>query len=408
MRAYLSEGMVLGLLLMPAMPAVAGDDCDSCPADFNCDGRVDAADMGLLLIAWDGDEPERDLSGDGLVNGQDLGLMVASWGDCQAGPNIDLLLPEPTAAEIAAVKADWASRNLQPEAWTVLVQMNLGGMQTLAVSHEVNGFTHYGLVRYPANFDPSSSYPALVANHGGNNGVTFGILGAYANQECYRNMFIVVPSFPGERLDTGPLGLGELVSGGAQSTFDTDIDSAIALVNCVLEEVPGVDPSRIIVTGGSRGGGVSYLMAVRDPRIIGAAILFGATDHITHPGLQEQVQSYLDNGGKGPYQNPVLMTVMEAGASDYFQGDMSLAEARRNLILRSVMYFAEDLPEALQFHHGTADSAVDVEHSRQLVDRLELLGSAYEYFEYEGGGHGSNMPQSTERILEFICDTAGR
>ena len=56
MRAFLREGMVLGLLLILAMPAVASDDCDSCPADFNCDGRVDAADMGLLLVACDGDD----------------------------------------------------------------------------------------------------------------------------------------------------------------------------------------------------------------------------------------------------------------------------------------------------------------------------------------------------------------
>lgn len=399
--------LVVGaILLLSGRIAAAGGDCDACPADFNCDGVIDAADLGLLLSAWDGSNPLYDLSADGEVNGQDLGLVIAAWGSCSSEPSIEALFAQPTSEEIAFVKAEWASRNLDPAGWTILAEMPLGGMNTLAVSHEVNGFTHYGLVRYPAKFNPNGSYPVLVANHGGNNGVNFGMLGIYG-QECYRDFFIVIPSFPGERLDTGPLGLGELVSGGEESTFDTDIDSAIAMLNCVLEEMPGVDDSRIVVTGGSRGGGVTYLMSVRDPRVDRAGVFFGATDHITHPGLKEQVEEYLDNGGNGPFPNPVVMTVMNAGVTSYFQGKLSLSEARMALIRRSLVYFAEDLPSSVQFHHGTADSAVDVEHSRQLVDLLELLGSDYEYFEYEGGGHGSNMPESNERMLEFICEILG-
>lgn len=60
------------------------DDCpDPCPADFNCDGEVTGADLGLMVAAWGTcpDCPE-DLNGDGVVNGADLGLMIAYWGDC--------------------------------------------------------------------------------------------------------------------------------------------------------------------------------------------------------------------------------------------------------------------------------------------------------------------------------------
>ena len=48
------------------------------PADLNCDGVVNGADLGLLLSAW-GTSGPGDLNGDGVVDGADLGLLLASW-----------------------------------------------------------------------------------------------------------------------------------------------------------------------------------------------------------------------------------------------------------------------------------------------------------------------------------------
>ncbi|MCH2161110.1 MAG: hypothetical protein MK085_04470 [Phycisphaerales bacterium] len=53
------------------------------PADLNQDGRVDAADLGLLLSYW-GHCPDApgcpgDLDQDGLVDAADIGLLLAAW-----------------------------------------------------------------------------------------------------------------------------------------------------------------------------------------------------------------------------------------------------------------------------------------------------------------------------------------
>jgi hypothetical protein len=57
-----------------------------CPADLNLDGRVDGADMGVLLSAWGLSGSTLtgagDLDGDGMVTGADLGLLLAAWGTC--------------------------------------------------------------------------------------------------------------------------------------------------------------------------------------------------------------------------------------------------------------------------------------------------------------------------------------
>lgn len=47
------------------------------PADFNNDGRVDAADLGYLISVWG--TPQGDLDGDGTTTSSDLGLLISAW-----------------------------------------------------------------------------------------------------------------------------------------------------------------------------------------------------------------------------------------------------------------------------------------------------------------------------------------
>jgi len=54
----------------------------NCPSDFNDDGSVNGADLGLLLIAWGPGGGMSDLNGDGVVDGADLGLLLIGWGSC--------------------------------------------------------------------------------------------------------------------------------------------------------------------------------------------------------------------------------------------------------------------------------------------------------------------------------------
>ena len=55
---------------------------NDCPADFDGDGVVNGADLGLLLSGFSTSEATYDLNGDGLVDGSDLGLFLAAFGPC--------------------------------------------------------------------------------------------------------------------------------------------------------------------------------------------------------------------------------------------------------------------------------------------------------------------------------------
>ena len=47
--------------------------------DINGDGKVDGADLGLLIADWGTTGPHADLNGDGVVDGGDLGILLANW-----------------------------------------------------------------------------------------------------------------------------------------------------------------------------------------------------------------------------------------------------------------------------------------------------------------------------------------
>ncbi|MFO0827278.1 MAG: FG-GAP-like repeat-containing protein [Phycisphaerales bacterium] len=53
----------------------------SCPGDINNDGKVDAADLAVLLGQW-GASGSADLNGDGVVNAADLATLLGEWGPC--------------------------------------------------------------------------------------------------------------------------------------------------------------------------------------------------------------------------------------------------------------------------------------------------------------------------------------
>jgi hypothetical protein len=54
----------------------------TCRFDFNNDGLVDGADLGLLLAAWGTNQCPYDANNSGSVDGADLGLLLAAWGPC--------------------------------------------------------------------------------------------------------------------------------------------------------------------------------------------------------------------------------------------------------------------------------------------------------------------------------------
>ena len=92
MRIRLHDRDAWGSEVRPCLPLEFGETedyelevVDPCPADFNNDGRTDAADLGPILAAWGpctGTSCPFDANHDGIVNAADLGIALGTWGLC--------------------------------------------------------------------------------------------------------------------------------------------------------------------------------------------------------------------------------------------------------------------------------------------------------------------------------------
>jgi hypothetical protein len=64
--------------------------------DLNDDGKVDGADLAILLGAWGNSNIFMDINGDGKVDGEDLAKLQAAWGEYTMVRNTPV--PAPVAA----------------------------------------------------------------------------------------------------------------------------------------------------------------------------------------------------------------------------------------------------------------------------------------------------------------------
>lgn len=300
---------------------------------------------------------------------------------------LEVLFAPPTADEIASVRADWAGRDISPRSLTIELTEAyslFGSPATLrVVSHQVGEARHYGAIVVPRS-KRAASLPVLMYLHGGDNGVDVDDVQflAFALGELRDSFVYVVPSFRSEPLEHGDR---EWVSTGPGGHWDYDVDDALALLNVALAITPQARPEGLSLVGGSRGGGVALLAGIRDERIENIITLFGPTDF-----FDEWVREIVREAALGmPRQLTGVAHMDSTLVQPYMRGRIELARVRLELVRRSAVLFAEDLP-AVQLHHGTVDETVSVSQAHSMIRVMEALGREppeFEAFIYEGAGH---------------------
>jgi dipeptidyl aminopeptidase/acylaminoacyl peptidase len=320
----------------------------------------------------------------------------------RGGVDLDDLFRPPTAAEIAAVEAAWAAR--QPTAHAVVeetsaLMLMAGGFGTARVfSHLVDGHRHYGATLAPVGA-AAGSLPVVVFAHGGDSGIQVSDLALVTILlgEAARDFVYVMPAFRSEPLT---LGASVFTAQGEPSPWDRDVDDALALLDVVLEHVAEADPGRIGVIGGSRGGMVGLLMAIREPRIDRVAILAAPTT-LFSPWFRGLTADAL-RGELRPL--PVLHVLNDRFIQPLARGEIGRAEFRHEMVRRSPVLWADRLPP-VQLHHGTADDVVPVEQADSLIAALQRLGRDVgdQFFLYPGIGHDVFAGAGIDaRILDFL------
>jgi dipeptidyl aminopeptidase/acylaminoacyl peptidase len=323
-----------------------------------------------------------------------LGVLVGCGTELPTQPDtsamLDDLMQPPTEAEIALVASEFSQQTYACEDTDIEVLDTRSGQfaDFSLVAYHSDGLRIYGIVTQPKNV---GHYPILLYNHGGESGLTTTEL----DHPLSFAFVQVASSFRSEPV----FWFGEtFVSDGAPSTWDRDVRDALVMLSCA-ERLSDADPSRVVTFGGSRGGAVSLLAAIRMPdKFLRVVDLFGPTDFFD-PAFRADLQALLEGTEDA---RPGVALLQQEVIDPYLDGLLSLDEARLALLRRSALYFANQLP-AVQIHHGTVDDIVPISQSDRLAAQLESLNADHEYFQYEGKGHDPNLgDELLGRILAFL------
>lgn len=368
-------------------------------------GQVDSASVatdgtGRASALWTlGPDPgEQTLT---VSAGQASTRITAESIDLEA--ELDLLFAAPSETEIETVRADWAGRSAPAEG----VRVELSEPFTLGetdatlriVSHVVSGFRHYGAIVTPDGAD-DATLPLLVYLHGGDGGVSVADLqiAALGLGDITKRFAYALPSFRSEPLRHGDR---TWVSEGTPSPWDYDVDDVIALVNAAFELTPEAKPGRYHLLGGSRGGGVALLTGIRDERVERIVSFFGPTDF-----FDDWVREIVREAAlRMPRRLTGVAHLDSTIVQPYLLGAMPRSEARLELVRRSPVLFAADMPPT-QVHHGTIDFVVSVSQAESLIRAMKALGRTppdFEAYIYEAGGHDFlSLGEAIARAVAFL------
>ena len=307
-------------------------------------------------------------------DGQDALMENMAIRDALIAQGIDpeMLLAPPTPTERAAVRADWATRDLSPQDVFEEAVFNLSDGATLRViSHTVHGERHVGAIVIPAHADGSQSLPVMLNLYGF--GPPFVTTIPDGDPWGFMRRFItVIPSYRGETLKFGDQ---QWPSEGDRYDFcNGAADDALALLHVALAIIAEADPTRIGAYGVSRGANVAMSIAARDPRIQYVVAIAGVTDYLQTTQLAH---------------HNLIINYDKTFTRDLLAGSATAAQARHHMLSCSPLHFAEQLPFT-QLHHGTADRLVPVDHTEWLIADMAHMGRAepeFEAFLYQDVGH---------------------
>lgn len=305
-----------------------------------------------------------------------------------AGVNVTALFAPPSASERLAVQQDWASRDVVPHDITLVdsAHLSLGFAKASVriVSFQVDGILEYGGIIVPDSAKLGQT-PVLVYCHPGDAGENVNqVLSIipYALGATSGDFIYVIPSFRGEDLTFQGIAHH---SAGEPSPWDRDVDDARALLTATLSTTPEADSTRVGAVGFSRGGCVAMLLGERDTRIDLAVDFFGPTDffsEFTQGVVEDALQDSLrDLPGLADLDDQVIQPLKNE--------QITIAQARSEILRRSPVYFLDRLPPT-QGHHGTIDDIVPVSEALRLQQALldaGMLDPDYHVYIYPGGGH---------------------
>lgn len=235
----------------------------------------------------------------------------------------------------------------------------------------------------PREAQPGQKFPALVHVHGGPTAQFFRNFDAQAQFLADRGYIILAPNI------RGSTGYGVAWRDANMKDWGgRDLSDVVAGAE-YLKTLPNVDPERLGIFGGSFGGYMSYLAAVKHPDLFKVSVpIVGITD--LH-------KLYADNSRVMPQLGYYFKTMMGDPDENH--------DLWRD---RSAITHASQLKAHMFMMHGTNDPRCPINQARDFRDELVRLGKQegrdFEYVEFSDEGHGAGDIAGKTRSYRLLAD----
>jgi dienelactone hydrolase/uncharacterized protein YraI len=217
-----------------------------------------------------------------------------------------------------------------------------------------DGLRVNGFIGFPKRADPC---PAVIYNRGGswNTGALIGIE--------------IIPLVESGFVAVASQYRGNGGSEGSETFGSGDVNDVLNLIP-LLQGMPQVDPAKIGMMGGSRGGMVTFL-ALKNEALSGSDRIKAA---VTVGGISDLL-AWAD-------QRPEMIDALYVPLIG-----LRPADSIYPFIDRSAIYWPELISAPLLLLHGESDPEVSVEQSRRMYAALLRIGKPVELVTYPGDDH---------------------
>ncbi|MFC4427819.1 S9 family peptidase [Deinococcus navajonensis] len=239
----------------------------------------------------------------------------------------------------------------------------------------------------PRHARPGQTFPALVHVHGGPTAQFFRGFDPHAQFLADRGHVVLCPNIRGSTGYGVAWRDANLRDWGGRDLEDVAAGAAY------LRSLPEVDPERLGIFGGSFGGYMSYLAAVKKPELFKVSVPI--------VGISDLRQLHEDNSRVMPQLGYYFRSMMGEPEQD--------AELWRD---RSAVTHAHALKAHMFMMHGANDPRCPINQARAFRDALKAHGRQegehFEYVEFDDEGHGAGDIAGRTRSYRLMADYFAR
>jgi dipeptidyl aminopeptidase/acylaminoacyl peptidase len=270
--------------------------------------------------------------------------------------------------------------------------INGNGFDRYVASYLSEGLKINGVLTIPIGNLPEGGWPAIVFNHGYIRPETYKREEkyiAYISGFASKGYVVYMPDYRGHQ-DSEGLPLGAYFS----PAYTTDSLNAFYS----LSKHPSVNPEKVGMWGHSMGGHITLRSMVISPDIKVGVIWAGVV-----ASYEDMLKNWRRDRPWRPSPRENLSN--RPGRDDLTKIYGEIEENKDFWQSISPIYFASDISGPVQLHHGSRDTSVPWEFSKNLQEALLSVGKTVDYYNYEGADHNlsdSAFNPAMKRSVEFF------